>query len=125
MGGPNNRYKQPPRASDEDMRKLHGEPVSDDQKVAKAIEYMDKLRKKSRSFVVAMESCTKCGLCAENCHTYLGTRDPNNIPTRRADLMRKVYIRYFTPQGRLFGKLVGAEDLTLDMMEKWYSYYYQ
>lgn len=125
MRGLDNRYKQAPRASYEDMRKLHCEPVPDDQKVAKAIEYMDKLRKKSRSFVVAMEACTKCGLCAENCHTYLGTRDPNNIPTGRADLMRKVYKRYFTPQGRMFGKLVGAEDLTLDMLEKWYSYYYQ
>lgn len=119
------KYKQAKRASVADMRKLHCEPVPDDQKVAKAIEYMDKMRKKSRSFVMAMEACTKCGLCAENCHTFLGTRDPNNIPTGRADLIRKVYKRYFTPQGRMFGKLVGAEDLTLDTIEKWYSYFYQ
>jgi Fe-S oxidoreductase len=67
----------------------------------------------------------KCGLCAENCHTYLGTRDPNNIPTNRAELIRKIYRRYFTLEGRWFGKLVGAEDLNLDIIEQWYSYFYQ
>ncbi|SHF07540.1 Fe-S oxidoreductase [Desulfofundulus australicus DSM 11792] len=117
--------KMPAKASVEDMRRIHIEPVPDDQKVEKAIQYLDEMRKKFRSFVLAMESCVKCGLCAENCHTYLGTRDPNNIPTNRAELIRKIYRRYFTLEGRWFGKLVGAEDLNLDIIEQWYSYFYQ
>ncbi|MDK2888577.1 MAG: hypothetical protein PWP72_1455 [Thermoanaerobacter sp.] len=115
----------PVKATAEDMRRIHIEPVPDDQKVEKAIQYLDEMRKKFRSFVLAMESCVKCGLCAENCHTYLGTRDPNNIPTNRAELIRKIYRRYFTLEGRWFGKLVGAEDLNLDIIEQWYSYFYQ
>ncbi|WP_027355929.1 sulfate reduction electron transfer complex DsrMKJOP subunit DsrK [Desulfofundulus thermocisternus] len=118
-------WKMPVKATAEDMRRIHIEPVPDDQKVEKAIQYLDEMRKKFRSFVLAMESCVKCGLCAENCHTYLGTRDPNNIPTNRAELIRKIYRRYFTLEGRWFGKLVGAEDLNLDIIEQWYSYFYQ
>ncbi|WP_194174900.1 sulfate reduction electron transfer complex DsrMKJOP subunit DsrK [Desulfofundulus thermobenzoicus] len=120
-----NGLKMPARATADEMRHIHIEPVPDDQKVEKALQYMDEMRKKFRSFVLAMESCTKCGVCAENCHTYLGTRDPNNIPTMRAELMRKIYRRYFTLEGRWFGKLVGAEDLSLDIIEQWYSYFYQ
>ncbi|SFG87919.1 Fe-S oxidoreductase [Desulfotomaculum arcticum] len=116
---------QPVRASVEEMRKIHIEPVADELKPEKAIEFLDQIRKKFRSFVMAMESCTKCGQCAENCHTYLGTRDPNNIPTNRAELIRKIYKRYFTLEGRWFGKLVGAEDISLDIIEQWYSYFYQ
>ncbi len=116
---------QPARASITELRKIHIEPVPDELKPGKAVEYLDQLRKKFRSFVLAMESCTKCGLCAENCHTYLGTRDPNNIPTNRAELIRKIYKRYFTLEGRWFGKLVGAEDISLDVLEQWYSYFYQ
>ncbi|MDI6907229.1 MAG: (Fe-S)-binding protein [Thermoanaerobacterales bacterium] len=113
------------KATDKVLSQLGVIPVPDDQKVEMAIKYLDDFRKKVRSFVMAMESCVKCGLCAENCHTYLGTHDPNNIPANRADLIRKVYKRYFTVQGRLFGGLVGAEDLTPEMLEKWYSYFYQ
>lgn len=116
---------QPNRANENDMRKIHIEPIPDELKPEKAIEFLDEIRKKFRSFVLAMECCTKCGQCAENCHTYLGTRDPNNIPTNRAELIRKIYRRYFTLEGRWFGNLVGAEDISLDLIETWYSYFYQ
>lgn len=116
---------QPVKANEKEIRAIHIQPVPDDKKVEVALQHLDEMRKKFRSFVLAMESCVKCGACAEACHTYLGTRDPNNIPTMRAELIRKIYRRYFTPEGRWFGKLVGAEDLSLDIIEQWYSYYYQ
>ena len=116
---------QPARASEADLKKIYVTPVPDDKKPELALKYLDDIRKKFRSFVMAMESCVKCGQCAENCHTYLGTKDPNNIPTNRAELIRKIYKRYFTLEGRWFGKLVGAEDINLDVIESWYSYFYQ
>ncbi len=115
----------PVKATDAEMKNIHIDPVPDGQKVEAALKHLDDMRKKFRSFVLAMESCVKCGACAENCHTYLGTKDPNNIPTNRAELIRKIYRRYFTLEGRWFGKLVGAEDLNLDIIEQWYSYFYQ
>ncbi|HIE12977.1 MAG TPA: (Fe-S)-binding protein [Desulfotomaculum sp.] len=107
------------------MKRLHVREVPDEEKPAMAVRWLDYYRKDRRSLTLAMEGCVKCGVCAEQCHAYLGTKDPNNIPAARADLMRRVYKRYFTVQGRLFGKLVGAVEMTMDVLEKWYSYYYQ
>lgn len=118
------KHRAPVKASERLLKQLGLIPVPDDKKVEVALKHLDAIRKENRPFVMAMESCVKCGLCAENCHTYLGTHDPTDIPTNRADLIRKVYKRYFTVQGRLFGNLVGAEDLTLELLEKWYAYFY-
>ncbi len=116
---------QPARASARVLKRLYVREIPDEEKPAEALKWLDYYRKDRRSLVMAMESCVKCGVCANECHAYLGTKDPNNIPAGRADLMRKVYKRYFTVQGRLFGNLVGAEDITMDTLEKWFSYYYQ
>jgi len=117
--------KQPVKANASDMLKIHINPVPDDQKVEMAIKHLNELGQKFRSLMLTFESCTKCGNCAENCHTYLGTRDPNNIPTNRADLLRKVWKRYFTPEGKFLGSFIGAKDLTMEDIEKMYSYFYQ
>ena len=39
--------------------------------------------------------------------------------------MRKVYRRYFTLAGKWFPKLVGAVELSEDVINDWYSYYHQ
>ncbi|MCB1997595.1 MAG: (Fe-S)-binding protein, partial [Rhodoferax sp.] len=43
----------------------------------------------------------------------------------RQDLMRGVYRRHFTFAGKHFPKLVGAVDLTKDVLDQWWSYYNQ
>jgi Fe-S oxidoreductase len=47
------------------------------------------------------------------------------MPVARQDLLRKIYRRYFTFAGKYFPKLVGAEDLTREVLDEWYSYYHQ
>jgi len=47
------------------------------------------------------------------------------MPVARQDLLRKVYRRYFTFAGKYFPWLVGAEDLTRETLDEWYSYYHQ
>jgi len=100
-----------------------GELVDDWQE--KAIEHMGDLLGKYRSLQVFLDSCVKCGSCTDKCHYYLGTADPKNMPVARQDLLRKVYRRYFTFAGKYFPKLVGAEDLTKEVLEDWYSYFHQ
>jgi Fe-S oxidoreductase len=100
-----------------------GELVDDWQE--KAIDAMGSLLGKYRSFRVYLDSCVKCGACTDKCHYYLGTSDPKNMPVGRQDLLRKVYRRYFTFAGKYFPKLVGAEDLTKDVLDEWYSYFHQ
>ncbi|NBC49996.1 MAG: (Fe-S)-binding protein [Gammaproteobacteria bacterium] len=91
----------------------------------KALDKMGDLLSRYRSLRVYLDSCVKCGSCTDKCHYYLGTHDPKNMPVGRQDLMRKVYRRHFTLAGRLFPKLVGAEDLTEEVLGDWYSYYHQ
>jgi len=100
-----------------------GELVDDWQ--AKAIEKFGELLKKSRALQVYMDGCVKCGACTDKCHYFLGTGDPNNMPVARQDLLRKVYRRYFTFAGKYFPKLVGAVDLTEEVLDEWYSYFHQ
>ncbi len=91
----------------------------------KAIAKFGDLLGKYRSLRVYMDSCVKCGACTDKCHYFLGTGDPKNMPVARQDLMRKVYRRYFTTAGKWFPKLVGAADLTEEVLEEWYSYFHQ
>ncbi|MGA8049299.1 MAG: (Fe-S)-binding protein, partial [Burkholderiales bacterium] len=80
---------------------------------------------KYRSLRVFLDTCVHCGACTDKCHYFLGTGDPKNMPVARQDLLRKVYRRYFTLGGKLFPKLVGAEDLTETVLEDWYKYFNQ
>jgi Fe-S oxidoreductase len=91
----------------------------------KAIAKMGELLGKYRSLQVYLDSCVKCGSCTDKCHYFLGTADPKNMPVARQDLLRKVYRRYFTLAGRFFPKLVGAADLTREVLDDWYSYFHQ
>jgi len=90
-----------------------------------AIDKMGDLLGRYRSFQVYLDACVKCGACTDKCHYFLGTSDPKNMPVARQDLLRKVYRRYFTLAGRYFPKLVGAVDLTKDVLDDWYSYFHQ
>ena len=91
----------------------------------KALSKMDEMLSKYRSVQVFLDSCVKCGACTDKCHYYLGTGDPKNMPVARQDLMRGVYRRYFTFAGKHFPKLVGATDLTEEVIDDWYKYYHQ
>ena len=89
------------------------------------IEELGNMLKKYRSLQVFMDICVKCGACTDKCHYFLGTGDANNMPVARQDLLRKVYRRYFTLPGKYFPKLVGAVDLTEEVVNEMYSYYHQ
>ena len=91
----------------------------------RAIGKMGELLGKYRSLKVYMDACVHCGACSDKCHYFIGTGDPKNMPVARQDLMRSVYRRYFTLPGKLFPKLVGARNLTREVMDEWYNYFHQ
>jgi len=91
----------------------------------RAIGRMGELLKRYRSLKVYLESCVHCGACTDKCHYFLGTGDPKNMPVARQELMRSVYRRYFTLPGKVFPKLVGARDLTKEVLDEWFLYYHQ
>jgi len=91
----------------------------------RAIDKLGELLGKYRSLQVYMDACVHCGACSDKCHYFLGTGDPKNMPVARQDLMRKVYRRYFTVAGKFFPKLVGAVDMSREVLDEWYSYFHQ
>ena len=91
----------------------------------RAIAKMGELLDKYRSLRVYMDACVHCGACSDKCHYFLGTGDPKNMPVARQDLMRAVYRRYFTFAGKHFPKLVGAVDMSKEVLDQWWSYYNQ
>jgi len=91
----------------------------------RAVAKLGELLEKNKALKVYLDSCVKCGACTDKCHYYIGTGDPKNMPVARQDLLRKVYRRYFTFAGKYFPKLVGAEDLTKEVLDDWYSYFHQ
>jgi len=95
------------------------------QQKGKALEKIAELCVKMRSLMVMLETCTKCGNCAKQCHSFLGTEDYYNFPAARAELFRRIYKRYFTWSGKIFGRFVGAEDFNEETLGKWLTYYYQ
>jgi Fe-S oxidoreductase len=100
-----------------------GELVPEWEKVA--VTKLGELVSQSRALQVFLDSCVKCGACTDKCHYYLGTGDPKNMPVARQDLLRSVYRRYYTFAGKHFPKLVGARDMTKDVLDDWYSYFHQ
>ncbi len=109
---------------------VHNEPLGfpgeliDDWKEV-AIAKLGELAKNNRAFQVYLDTCVKCGACTDKCHYFLGTGDPKNMPVARQDLLRSVYRRYYTFAGKHFPWLVGARDLTKEVLDEWYTYYHQ
>ena len=100
-----------------------GELIDNWQEVA--IAKIGELADKNRAFQVYLDACVKCGACTDKCHYFLGTGDPKNMPVARQDLLRSVYRRYYTFAGKHFPWLVGARDLTREVLDDWYNYYHQ
>jgi len=80
---------------------------------------------KYRSFRIFMDICVRCGACADKCHFFLGSGDPKNMPVLRAELLRSIYRKEFTTAGKIMGKMVGARELTPEVLKEWFYYFYQ
>jgi Fe-S oxidoreductase len=62
-------------------------------------------------FDTNINSCVRCGLCAESCMYYMATGDSDFIPAKKVELISSVYKRYFTFTGRTFPSLINAKEL--------------
>jgi len=60
----------------------------------------------------------KCSRCTVQCQIYQATRDPNDIPCKRSELLLYVYRRHFTLAGAARGRLLGEPGLDDDMIKE-------
>jgi heterodisulfide reductase subunit C len=74
---------------------------------------------------VDLESCVRCGLCAQACHFQVGTGNPKYVPARKMGLAQRVYRRELSPMRwlyRLYTRDITAQDLR-DFQELVYDSY--
>ena len=94
--------------------------IPDEQRVRQAKQVM--LSKMDRQMAVDLESCVKCGYCSEACHFFVQTNEPKYVPTRKLDLLRRVYGREVSPL-RFVRRLFEAE-ITADELRQWQELVY-
>jgi Fe-S oxidoreductase len=78
-----------------------------------------------RAMRMYMEMCVKCGTCASVCPVYYGKSEKRYNPAERTDLIRRIYRKYNTVGGRLFGKAAGAEDFDPEDIDDWQAIFYE
>lgn len=64
-----------------------------------------------------LEACTRCGMCAEACHFYQATGNPEYAPVWKMELLRRAYEQRFTLTGRFklalgMDQPISEQDLT-------------
>lgn len=66
-----------------------------------------------------LESCIHCGICADACHFYIATEDPQYTPIWKVEPFKQAYKREASPFAPLF-KLFGLKrEVTADQLAQW------
>ncbi len=71
-----------------------------------------------------MESCVRCGLCAEACQFYVTTRDPKYTPVLKLDPFRRAYLREASPFAPLVRALGLVKKPTIADLQQWQELIY-
>jgi len=91
----------------------------------KVVEAIKAMRNGPRAMRMYMEMCAKCGSCSSVCPVYYGKSEKRYNPAERTDLIRRIYRKYCTLSGKLFGKAAGAEDFDPEDIEEWKEIFYE
>ncbi len=68
-----------------------------------------------------LDCCARCGLCVESCHVYASMPEMKYSAVGRAEVVRKIFKRYFRMQGKFapwLGEVLEFDDRTLDMLNE-------
>jgi len=94
--------------------------MPDEERVSRAKATM--LAKMDRGLALDLESCVNCGYCAEACHFHVATDDPKYVPTRKLELLRRVYGRERSPLR--FVRRLFERDITAAELREWQELVY-
>lgn len=72
-----------------------------------------------------LEACTRCGICAEACHFYQATGNPEFAPVWKVELLRRAYEQRFTGMGRLKVALGVDRPINDDELLGWSKIVYE
>ncbi|UJX42411.1 (Fe-S)-binding protein [Desulfovibrio sp. JY] len=74
--------------------------------------------KLTREMLLNLETCSRCGICTPACHAYASMPLVKYAPAYRAEVVRRIYKRYFTAQGRFAPGLGEAKEITDAALEE-------
>ena len=66
----------------------------------------------------SLEVCSRCGLCKDACFAYASVPKVEYTPVWRAEVVRKIYKRYFKLSGRLFPYWGEAREIDDETMKQ-------
>jgi len=67
--------------------------------------------------IAFLNSCIRCGLCADLCHVHLSDGEVESIPAYKIERLGRVFRRYRTIMGRFFPALAAADRLSAETLE--------
>ncbi|HET6452639.1 MAG TPA: (Fe-S)-binding protein [Spirochaetia bacterium] len=66
-----------------------------------------------------LETCARCGVCVQACHVYASMPQARYTAVGRAEVVRKIFKRYFRMQGRVapwLGEVLPMDDATMEQV---------
>ena len=66
-----------------------------------------------------LDTCARCGVCVEACHAYASSPQTRYSAVGRAEIIRKVFKKYFKLEGTVapwLGEVLTLDDVTIDMI---------
>jgi Fe-S oxidoreductase len=76
-------------------------------------------KKLNSDYAAFLNSCVRCGLCADSCHYYLTYRDVQSMPAYKLNLIARVFKKYATRIGKRLPGWVGAEGISKKLVKEW------
>ncbi|MEW5736309.1 MAG: (Fe-S)-binding protein [Thermodesulfobacteriota bacterium] len=68
-----------------------------------------------------LETCSRCGVCVKACHVYASMPQVKNIAAYRAEIVRRIYKRYFQAQGKFWKSLGESSELSEMALQELYD----
>jgi Fe-S oxidoreductase len=91
----------------------------------KMIDQVKAIKNGPRVLQIYMDICSKCGICAEQCHVAKAMPESRANPAARSDLIRRIYTRYGTAWGDVLNAIGMARDIEADELETWVRDFYE
>jgi Fe-S oxidoreductase len=80
--------------------------------------------KMNRQLLFYLDICARCSICKDACHQYVTTKDVRYLPAYRAELVRRIYKKYFTRTGKFIPALNGATEIDDHLLDELYQVTY-
>jgi Fe-S oxidoreductase len=68
-----------------------------------------------------LDICARCGICIDKCHVHASMPDTRNSAVYRAEVVRKLYRRYFKTEGKITPSVGEVTELSDELMDTLYE----